>query len=63
MVRTEGARRIGLQGVRIPKQAIKGYQGVGTITDSVYHVPLVDADGNVQVIRAYGVEEITGVAS
>jgi hypothetical protein len=62
LVRTEGARRIGLQGVRIPKQAIKGYQGVGTITDSVYHVPLVDADGNVQVIRAYGVEEITVVS-
>ncbi len=62
LVRAEGARRIGLQGVRIPKQAIKGYQGVGTITDSVYHVPLVDADGDVQVIRAYGVEEITVVS-
>jgi hypothetical protein len=62
LVRAEGARRMGLQGVRIPRQAIKGYQGVGTITDSVYHLPLVDADGNVQVIRAYGVEEITVVA-
>ncbi len=39
LVRAEGARRIGLQGVRIPRQAIKGYQGVGTITDSVYHLP------------------------
>ncbi len=48
LVRAEGARRIGLQGVRIPRQAIKGYQGVGTITDSVYHLPLVDADGNVR---------------
>jgi hypothetical protein len=62
LVRAERVRRIGLQSVRIPRQAIKGYQGVGTITDSVYHLPLVDADGNVQVIRAYGVEEITAVA-
>ena len=55
LVKAERARWIGLQSVRIPKQAIKGYQGVGTITDSVYHLPLVDADGNVQVIGAYGV--------
>ncbi len=62
LVRAERARQIGLQGVRIPRQAIKGYQGVGTLRDSVYHLPLVDADGSVQVIRAYGVEEITVVA-
>jgi hypothetical protein len=48
--------------VRAPRQAIKGYQGVGTITDSVYYLPLMDADGNIQVIRAYGVEEIAVVA-
>jgi hypothetical protein len=29
---------------------------VGTITDSVYYLPLMDADGNIQVIRAHGVE-------
>ena len=34
---------------------------MGTITDSVYYLPLVDADGNIQVIRAYGVEEIAVV--
>ena len=62
LVRIEAARRIDLQSVRIPRQAIKGYQGVGTITDSVYYLPLMDADGNIQVIRAYGVEEITVVA-
>jgi hypothetical protein len=62
LVRIESARRIDLQGVRAPRQAIKGYQGVGTITDSVYYLPLVDADGNIQVIRAYGVEEIAVVA-
>jgi hypothetical protein len=62
LVRIESARRIDLQGVRAPRQAIKGYQGVGTITDSVYYLPLMDADGNIQVIRAYGVEEIAVVA-
>jgi hypothetical protein len=51
-----------LQGMRTPRQAIKGYQGVGTITDSMYYLPLMDADGNIQVIRAYGVEEIAVVA-
>jgi hypothetical protein len=48
--------------VRAPRQAIKGYQGVGTITDSAYYLPLLDADGNIQVIRAHGVDEITIVA-
>ncbi len=51
LVRIESARRIGLQGVRAPRQAIKGYQGVGIITDSVYYLPLLDVDGNIQVIR------------
>ncbi len=62
LVRIESARRIDLQGMRAPRQAIKGYQGVGTITDSVYYLPLMDADGNIQVIRAHGVEEIAVVA-
>ncbi len=62
LVRIESARRIDLQGMRTPRQAIKGYQGVGTITDNVYYLPLMDADGNIQVIRAYGVEEIAVVA-
>ena len=47
LVRIESAGRIGLQGMRAPRQAIKGYQGVGTITDSVYYLPLLDADGNI----------------
>jgi hypothetical protein len=58
LVRKESARRIGLQVVRAPRQAIKGYQGEGLITDSIYYVPLLDVDGNIQVIRAYGVDEI-----
>jgi hypothetical protein len=62
LVRIESARRIDLQGMRAPRQAIKGYQGVGTITDSVYYLPLMDADGNIQVIRAHGVEEIAVLA-
>jgi hypothetical protein len=62
LVRKESARRIGLQGVRAPRQAIKGYQGEGLITDSVYYLPLLNVDGNIQVIRAYGVDEIAVVA-
>ncbi len=46
LVRKESARRIGLQGVRAPRQAIKGYQGEGLIMDSVYYLPLLDVDGN-----------------
>jgi hypothetical protein len=61
LIRIEAARRMNLQSIRIPRRAIKGYQGVGTITDSAYCVPLLDVDGNVQVIRAYGVEEIAVV--
>jgi hypothetical protein len=61
LVRKESARRIGLQGVRAPRQAIKGYQGEGLITDSVYYLPLLDVDGNIQVVRAYGVDEIAVV--
>ncbi len=61
-MRIEAARRIDLQIMRVPRQAIKGYQGVGTITDSVYYLLLMDADGNIQVICAYGVEEIAVVA-
>jgi hypothetical protein len=60
-VRKESARRIGLQAVRAPRQAIKGYQGEGLIMDSVYYLPLLDADGNIQVVRAHGVDEITTV--
>jgi hypothetical protein len=61
LIRKESARRIGLQGVRAPRQAVKGYQGEGLITDSIYYVPLLDMDGNIQVIRAYGVDEIAVV--
>jgi len=35
LVRIEAARGMDLQSIRIPRQAIKGYRGVGTITDSV----------------------------
>jgi hypothetical protein len=52
---------VGLQGVRAPRQAIKGYQGEVLITDSVYYLPLLDADGNIQVVCAYGVDEIANV--
>ncbi len=47
--------------MRAPRQAIKGYQGEGLIKDSVYYLPLLDVDGNIQVIRAFGVDEIAVV--
>ncbi len=47
--------------MRAPRQANKGYQGEGLITDSIYYLPLLDMDGNIQVVRAYGVDEITVV--
>ncbi len=40
------------------KTAIKGYKGEGLIMDSDYYLPLLDADGNIQVVRAHGVDEI-----
>jgi hypothetical protein len=58
LVRKESARRIGLQAVRIPRQALKGYKGEGAITNSRYYLPLLDADSNIQVIRCHGVDEI-----
>ncbi len=47
--------------MRAPRRAIKGYQGEGLITDSIYYLPLLDADGNIQVICAHGVDEIATV--
>jgi hypothetical protein len=47
--------------MRAPRQAIKGYQGEGLITNSIYYLPMLDVDGNIQVIRAYGVDEIAVV--
>jgi hypothetical protein len=61
LVRKESARRIGLQAVRAPRRAIKGYKGEGLVTDSNYNLPLLDADGNIQVVCAHGVDEIATV--
>ena len=32
------------------------------IVDSCYHLPLLDTDGNIQVVCAYGVDDIATVA-
>ncbi len=61
LVRKESARRIGLQAVRAPRRAIMGYKGDGLITDSNYYLPLLDVDGNIQVVCAHGVDEIATV--
>jgi hypothetical protein len=54
LVRKESAWRIGLLAVKIPRRALKGYEGKVFITDSSYYLPLLDADGNSQVVCAYG---------
>jgi hypothetical protein len=41
LVRKESARRIGLQAVRAPARAVKGYKGEVVITDSNYYLPLI----------------------
>jgi hypothetical protein len=40
---------------------MKGYKGEVLITESNYYLPLLDADGNIQVVCAHGVEEIATV--
>jgi hypothetical protein len=64
LVRKESAHRIGLQAIRSPRgprRAVKGYEGRVFITDSNYYLPLLDADGNIQVVCAHGVDETTTV--
>ncbi len=61
LVRNESARKIGLQAVRTPRQAIKRYKGEVLITDSDYYLPLLDADGNIQVVCSHGVDEMATV--
>jgi hypothetical protein len=40
---------------------MKSHEGRVFITDSSYNLPLLDADGNIQMICAHGVDEITTV--
>jgi hypothetical protein len=61
LVRKESAHRIGLQAVRSPRHTVKGYEDGVFITDSSYYLPLLDADSNIQVVCAHGVDEITTV--
>ena len=41
LVRKESARRIGLQAVRAPARAVKGYKGEVVITDSNNYLPFL----------------------
>ncbi len=40
----------------------QGIEGKETPIDSCYNLPLLEADGDVQVICAYGVEDIVTMA-
>ncbi len=55
LVRKESAHRIGLQEVRSPRHAVKGYEDGVFITDSSYYLPLLDADSNIHVVCAHRV--------
>jgi hypothetical protein len=62
LVVNEVARQAGLLPVRVPRRMVRGFEGKETTIDSCSYLPLFDADGNVQVIRAYGVDDIVTVA-
>ncbi len=44
------------------QRSVRDFEGSAVITDSCHYLPLLDADGNYQVICTYEVEEITTVA-
>jgi hypothetical protein len=46
---------------QVPQACREGYEGRVFIMDSSYYLALLDADGNIQVVCAYGVDEITTV--
>ena len=58
IIREEAARRVGLKPVRSLGRLIKMAGGEIICTDQCYFVPMVDWQGNVQAIRAYGVDAI-----
>ncbi len=62
LVRKEAAREVGLRPLRAPRRAVRGFEGKVVIVDSCYSLPRLDADGDVQVVCAYGVDEIATVA-
>jgi hypothetical protein len=62
LVRRESVRRMGLRPIRTEWRSNRGFEGSSVITDSCHYLPLLDAEGNYQVICAYEVEEITTVA-
>ncbi len=62
LLRKESARRMGLSPLWVARWLVRGFEGSAIITDSCYYLPLLDADGNYQVLCAYGVEKIATVA-
>jgi hypothetical protein len=41
---------------------VRGYEGKMTTINNRFYLPLLDADGDVQVVRAYGVDNIVTMA-
>jgi hypothetical protein len=63
LVRKKTAREATLLPIRVPRQVDRGFgEGKETAINSCFHLPLLDADRNVQAICAYGVETIVNLA-
>jgi hypothetical protein len=62
LVRKDAAREVGLRPLRTSRRIVKGFEGKVDIVDSCYYLPLLDADGDIQVVCADGVDEIATVA-
>ena len=59
LIRHESARRYHLKGRRVTVEMIVVGNEVKVIETFEYHVPLTDSDGNVWLVRAFGMDEIT----
>jgi hypothetical protein len=62
LVRKESARRMGLWPVQTMQRFVRGFEGSMVFVNGCHFLPLIDAQGNHQVICAYEVEEIATVA-
>ncbi len=62
LVRNGTASEAGLLPVRVPRRFGRGFEGKETTIDNCYYLALIDADGNMQVVCVYGVEDIVTMA-
>jgi hypothetical protein len=58
MVRSDTAREARLLPVQVPRRTFRGFDGQETTINSCYYLPLLDSDGDLQVVCAYRVDNI-----